>query len=152
MRCIYCGHLESKVVDSRAAEDGTAIRRRRECLSCGRRFTTYEKIENVPIIVIKRNGSRQSFDRDKLQKGILSSCANRPVPLKVIDDMLDDIEAEIHNSLAREVSSDKIGEMVMERLRVIDEVSYVRFASVYKKFQDIETFKKELAEMSKKKA
>ena len=152
MRCIYCGHLESKVVDSRAAEDGTAIRRRRECLSCGRRFTTYEKIENGPIIVIKRNGSRQSFDRDKLQKGILSSCANRPVPLKVIDDMLDDIEAEIHNSLAREVSSDKIGEMVMERLRVIDEVSYVRFASVYKKFQDIETFKKELAEMSKNKA
>lgn len=152
MRCIYCGHLESKVVDSRAAEDGTAIRRRRECLSCGRRFTTYEKIENVPIIVIKRNGSRQSFDRDKLQKGILSSCANRPVSLKVIDDMLDDIEAEIHNSLAREVSSDKIGEMVMERLRVIDEVSYVRFASVYKKFQDIETFKKELAEMSKNKA
>ena len=152
MRCIYCGHLESKVVDSRAAEDGTAIRRRRECLSCGRRFTTYEKIENVHRIVIKRNGSRQSFDRDKLQKGILSSCANRPVPLKVIDDMLDDIEAEIHNSLAREVSSDKIGEMVMERLRVIDEVSYVRFASVYKKFQDIETFKKELAEMSKNKA
>jgi len=156
MRCIYCGHLESKVVDSRAAEDGTAIRRsirrRRLCDACGRRFTTYEKIENVPIIVIKRNGSRQSFDRDKLQKGILSSCANRPVPLKVIDDMLDDIEAEIHNSLAREVSSDKIGEMVMERLRVIDEVSYVRFASVYKKFQDIETFKKELAEMSKNKA
>lgn len=152
MRCIYCGHLESKVVDSRAAEDGTAIRRRRECLNCGRRFTTYEKIENVPIIVIKRNGSRQSFDRDKLQKGILSSCANRPVPLKVIDEMLDDIESEIHNSLAREVSSDKIGEMVMERLRNIDEVSYVRFASVYKKFQDIETFKKELAEMSKNKA
>ena len=144
MRCIYCGHLESKVVDSRAAEDGTAIRRRRECLSCGRRFTPYEKIENVPIIVIKRNGSRQSFDRDKLQKGILSSCANRPVPLKVIDDMLDDIEAEIHNSLAREVSSDKIGEMVMERLRVIDEVSYVRFASVYRQFKDINTFVTEL--------
>lgn len=151
MRCIYCGHLESKVVDSRAAEDGTAIRRRRECLNCGRRFTTYEKIENIPIIVIKRNGSRQTFDRDKLQKGILSSCANRPVPLKAIDNMLDDIETEIHNSLAREVSSDKIGEMVMERLRKIDEVSYVRFASVYKKFQDIETFKKELAELSKDK-
>lgn len=150
MKCIYCGHLESKVVDSRAAEDGTAIRRRRECLACGRRFTTYEKIENVPIIVIKRNGSRQTFDRDKLQKGILNSCANRPVPLKAIDDILDDIEAEIHNSLAREVSSGKIGEMVMERLRKTDEVSYVRFASVYKKFQDIETFKKELAEMTEK--
>lgn len=150
MKCMYCGHLESKVVDSRAAEDGTAIRRRRECLACGRRFTTYEKVENVPIIVIKRNGSRQTFDRDKLQKGILSSCANRPVPLKAIDDILDDIEAEIHNSLAREVSSGKIGEMVMERLRKTDEVSYVRFASVYKKFQDIETFKKELAEMTEK--
>lgn len=148
MRCLYCGHLESKVVDSRSAEDGTAIRRRRECLQCGKRFTTYEKIESVPIIVIKRDGSRQSFDREKLQRGILSSCASRPVPLRSIDNMLDEIEAEIHNSLAREVSSEKIGEMVMERLREIDEVAYVRFASVYKKFKDIETFQKELAKMT----
>ncbi len=152
MRCLYCGHLESKVVDSRSAEDGTAIRRRRECLSCGKRFTTYEKIESVPIIVIKRDGSRQTFDREKLQRGILNSCASRPVPLHVIDSLLDEIEAEIHNSLAREVSSEQIGEMVMDRLRNLDEVAYVRFASVYKKFQDIETFRKELARMSKEKA
>ena len=151
MRCYFCGHLESKVVDSRSAEDGTAIRRRRECLNCGRRFTTYEKIESIPIIVIKKDGSRQSFDRDKLQKGILNSCANRPVSLQIIDGMLDEIEAEIHNSLAREVSSAQIGQMVMERLRKIDEVAYVRFASVYKKFQDIETFKQELAKMSENK-
>ena len=150
MRCFYCGNLESKVVDSRSAEDGTAIRRRRECLNCGKRFTTYEKIESVPIIVIKRDGSRQSFDRDKLQRGILSSCASRPVPLQVIDNLFDEIEAEIHNSLAREVSSEKIGEMVMERLRDIDEVSYVRFASVYKKFKDIETFRKELQKLENK--
>lgn len=150
MRCFYCGTLESKVVDSRSAEDGTAIRRRRECLNCGKRFTTYEKIESVPIIVIKRDGSRQSFDREKLQRGILSSCASRPVPLQVIDNLLDEIEAEIHNSLAREVSSEKIGEMVMDRLREIDEVSYVRFASVYKKFKDIETFRKELQKLENK--
>ena len=150
MRCFYCGTLESKVVDSRSAEDGTAIRRRRECLNCGKRFTTYEKIESVPIIVIKRDGSRQSFDREKLQRGILSSCASRPVPLQVIDNLLDEIESEIHNSLAREVSSEKIGEMVMDRLREIDEVSYVRFASVYKKFKDIETFRKELQKLENK--
>ena len=148
MRCDYCGHLESKVVDSRSTEDGTAIRRRRECLKCGKRFTTYEKIESVPIIVIKKDGSRQSFDREKLQRGILNACASRPVPLHAIDSMLDEIEGEIHNSLAREVSSEKIGEMVMDRLREIDEVSYVRFASVYKKFKDIETFKQELAKLT----
>ena len=148
MRCYYCGHLESKVVDSRSTEDGTAIRRRRECLKCGKRFTTYEKIESVPIIVIKKDGSRQSFDREKLQRGILNACASRPVPLHAIDSMLDEIEGEIHNSLAREVSSEKIGEMVMDRLREIDEVSYVRFASVHKKFKDIETFKQELAKLT----
>lgn len=148
MRCYYCGHLESKVVDSRAAEDGTAIRRRRECLQCGKRFTTYEKIESVPIIVIKKDGSRQSYDREKLQRGILNSCASRPVPLEVIDGILDGIEAEIHNSLAREVSSVQIGQMVMERLRKVDEVAYVRFASVYKQFQDIESFREELARMT----
>ncbi len=151
MRCLYCGETESKVIDSRATEDGTAIRRRRECLSCGKRFTTYEKIESVPIIVIKKDGSRQSFDREKLQRGILSACASRPVPLEQIDNIVDGIESEIHNSLAREVSSQKIGEMVMNRLRAIDEVAYVRFASVYKQFKDIESFRAELAELSKKK-
>lgn len=151
MRCFYCGHLESKVVDSRAAEDGTAIRRRRECLQCGKRFTTYEKIESVPIIVIKKDGSRQSYDREKLQRGILSSCANRPIPIETIDGVLDGIEAEIHNSLAREVSSVQIGQMVMDRLRKIDEVAYVRFASVYKQFKDIESFQEELERMKQKK-
>ena len=150
MRCFYCGHLESKVVDSRAAEDGTAIRRRRECLQCGKRFTTYEKIESVPIIVIKKDGSRQSYDREKLQRGILSSCANRPVAIETIDGILDGIEAEIHNSLAREVSSVQIGQMVMDRLRKIDEVAYVRFASVYKQFKDIESFQEELKRMQNK--
>ncbi len=151
MRCLYCGHIDSKVVDSRSAEDGTAIRRRRECLKCGKRFTTYEKIESVPIVVIKKDKSRQSFDREKLQRGIMNSCANRPVSIETIDNMLDEIEAEIYNSLAREVSSQKIGEMVMDKLRKIDDVSYVRFASVYKHFTDIETFQAELAKLSKEK-
>lgn len=151
MRCLYCGHLESKVVDSRSAEDGTAIRRRRECLGCKKRFTTYEKIESVPIIVIKRDGSRQPYDRDKLQRGILNACAGRPVPLKDIDAMLDNIESEIHNSLEREVSSERIGSLVMDRLLNIDEIAYVRFASVYKKFKDIETFKRELAKLTEDK-
>lgn len=151
MRCLYCGHLESKVVDSRSAEDGTAIRRRRECLQCKKRFTTYEKIESVPIIVIKKDGSRQSYDREKLQRGILSAFAGRPVALKDIDAILDGIEGEIHNSLEREVASDKIGQMVMDRLLNIDEIAYVRFASVYKKFKDIETFKRELEKLSRNK-
>lgn len=144
MRCLYCGNVNSKVVDSRSTEDGAAIRRRRECLGCGKRFTTYEKIESVPIIVIKKDKSRQPFDRDKLQRGIMNACASRPVSMDMVDKILDDIEGAIHNSLEREVSSDKIGEMVMERLRDIDEVSYVRFASVYKQFKDIDTFRKEL--------
>lgn len=150
MRCLYCGNVESKVVDSRSAEDGMAIRRRRECLNCGKRFTTYEKIESVPIIVIKKDGSRQTYDREKLQRGIMNACASRPVSMDTVDSILDEIEATIRNSLEREVSSVKIGEMVMDRLRGIDEVSYVRFASVYKQFKDIDTFKKELEEMSKK--
>lgn len=152
MRCFYCGNLESKVVDSRSTDDGTAIRRRRECLNCGKRFTTYEKIESVPIVVIKKDGSRQQFDREKLQRGIMNSCASRPVSIDTVDKILDDIEAAIHNSLEREVSSEKIGEMVMDKLREIDEVSYVRFASVYKKFKDIETFRKELEKLTKNQA
>lgn len=148
MRCLYCGNLESKVVDSRSTDDGTAIRRRRECLNCGRRFTTYEKIESVPIIVIKKDGSRQQYDREKLQRGIMNACASRPVSINTVDKMLDEIESAIHNSLEREVSSVKIGEMVMDRLRDIDEVSYVRFASVYKQFKDIDTFKAELEKLA----
>ncbi len=149
MRCYFCGNLESKVVDSRSTEDGTAIRRRRECLKCGKRFTTYEKIESVPIVVIKKDSSRQPYDREKLQRGIMNACASRPVSVDMVDKILDDIEAAIHNSLVREISSVKIGEMVMEKLIEIDEVSYVRFASVYKKFKDIETFQKELEKLSK---
>lgn len=149
MRCYYCGNLESKVVDSRSAEDGTAIRRRRECLKCGKRFTTYEKIESIPIVVIKRDKSRQQYDREKLQRGIMNACASRPVSVDTVDKILDDIEAALHNSLEREVSTKKIGEMVMERLHDVDEVSYVRFASVYKKFKDIDSFRKELEELSK---
>ncbi len=151
MRCLYCGYTESKVVDSRSTEDGVAIRRRRECLKCGKRFTTYEKIESVPIVVIKKDGSRQLYDREKLQRGIMNACASRPVSIDTVDTILDDIEASIRNSLEREVSSVKIGEMVMDKLRDIDEVSYVRFASVYKQFKDIETFRKELEEMRKNK-
>lgn len=147
MRCLYCGNLESKVVDSRSTDDGTAIRRRRECLNCGRRFTTYEKIESVPIIVVKKDGSRQPYDREKLQRGIMNACASRPVSIEMVDHMLDEIETTVHNSLEREVSSVKIGEMVMVRLRKIDEVSYVRFASVYKQFKDIDTFKAELEKL-----
>ena len=137
---MYCGSRDSKVVDSRSTDDGTAIRRRRECLNCGKRFTTYEKVESVPIIVVKKDKSRQSFDRDKLERGILSACASRPVPMQTVDAMVSEIESRLHNSLQREVSSEKIGEMVMEMLRDIDEVAYVRFASVYKQFKDIETF------------
>ena len=147
MRCLYCGNLQSKVVDSRSTDDGTAIRRRRECLNCGRRFTTYEKIESVPIIVVKKDGSRQPYDREKLQRGIMNACASRPVSIDMVDHMLDEIETTVHNSLEREVSSVKIGEMVMDRLRKIDEVSYVRFASVYKQFKDIDTFKAELEKL-----
>ena len=150
MRCLYCGNLESKVVDSRSTDDGTAIRRRRECLNCGRRFTTYEKIESVPIIVVKKDGSRQPYDREKLQRGIMNACASRPVSIDMVDHMLDEIETTVHNSLEREVSSVKIGEMVMDRLRKIDEVSYVRFASVYKQFKDIDTFKAELEKLVSK--
>ncbi len=151
MRCFYCGNLESKVVDSRSTEDGTAIRRRRECLNCGKRFTTYEKIESVPIVVIKKDGSRQTYDREKLQRGIMNSCASRPVSMDTVDGILDKIESTVHNSLEREVSSQKIGQMVMDELRQVDEVAYVRFASVYKQFKDIDTFKAELEKMMGKK-
>ncbi len=150
MRCMYCGSRDSKVVDSRSTDDGTAIRRRRECLNCGKRFTTYEKVESVPIIVVKKDKSRQSFDRDKLERGILSACASRPVPMQTVDAMVSEIESRLHNSLQREVSSEKIGEMVMEMLRDIDEVAYVRFASVYKQFKDIETFQEELKKLTEK--
>ena len=146
---MYCGHTDSKVIDSRPSDDGTAIRRRRECANCGKRFTTYETVETTPILVIKSNGNRQAFDANKLKNGIIKSCEKRPVPMWKIDKLVEDIQKSIYNSLEQEVSSKHIGEMVMEGLKEIDEVSYVRFASVYRSFKDISTFMKELEKLQK---
>ena len=144
MKCPYCLYYESKVVDSRPTEEGQAIRRRRECIKCGKRFTTYEKIEEIPIMVVKKDGNRQSYDRNKLLNGIIKSCEKRPVSLNVIEKMVDEIEKSLYNSLEREVTSVEIGEMIMSRLKDIDEVSYVRFASVYRQFKDLNSFMDEL--------
>ncbi|MBR5113924.1 MAG: transcriptional regulator NrdR [Oscillospiraceae bacterium] len=144
MRCPFCSYSESKVIDSRPAEEGSTIRRRRECLSCGKRFTTYEIMERLPLLVVKKDGRRQSFDRVKLLNGMVRACEKRPVPMAELEAIVDDIEQELQNSLEREVSSVKIGEMVMDRLKNLDEVAYVRFASVYRQFKDINTFMDEL--------
>ncbi len=144
MKCPFCAYEESKVIDSRPTDEGERIRRRRECLKCGKRFTTYEIIESLPIIVIKKDKSREVFDRQKLMTGMLRACEKRPVSIETLDRAIDDIEALIQNSLDREVKSDKIGELVMEKLKEIDEVAYVRFASVYRQFKDINTFMSEL--------
>lgn len=144
MKCPFCGYEESKVIDSRPTDEGERIRRRRECLNCTKRFTTYEMIESLPIIVIKKDGSREAFDRQKLLTGMLRACEKRPVSIEVLDHLISDIETVIQNTLDREVSSDKIGELVMSKLREIDEVAYVRFASVYREFKDINTFMDEL--------
>ena len=147
MKCPFCGIEESKVIDSRPTDEGERIRRRRECTSCGKRFTTYEIIENVPVIVVKKDKSRETFDRNKLYNGILRACEKRPVSIETIDKMVDDIEAALQNSLDREVTSVHIGEMVMDKLKGVDEVAYVRFASVYRQFKDINTFMDELAKL-----
>ena len=144
MKCPYCGFRESKVVDSRPAEEGSSIRRRRECLSCERRFTTYETVESLPIVVIKKDGSRQSFDRSKVLRGMIRACEKRPVSLAALEKIADEIELELQNSMEREISTDCIGEKVMDRLRCVDQVAYVRFASVYRQFKDIDTFMAEL--------
>ena len=144
MKCPYCSYEESKVIDSRPTDEGERIRRRRECLQCQKRFTTYEIIESLPIIVIKKDKSRETFNRDKLMNGLLRACEKRPVSIDTLDNMIDEIEVIIQNSLDREVSTEKIGELVMEKLKVIDEVAYVRFASVYRQFKDINTFMSEL--------
>ena len=144
MKCPYCGFQESKVVDSRPTDEGERIRRRRECLGCGKRFTTYEVIETVPIIVIKKDKSREAFDRNKLLNGLLRACANRPVSVDTLEDLVDQIETKLQNSLDREVTSTLIGEYAMELLKGVDEVAYVRFASVYRQFKDINTFMEEL--------
>ena len=150
MKCMYCGYLYSKVIDSRSAEDGTIIRRRRECINCGKRFTTYETVESTPIFVIKTNGARQAFDPNKIRNGIIKACEKRPVAAATIDKLVDDIQKRIYNSLAQEITSKELGEMVCEALKDIDEVAYVRFASVYRSFTDTTSFIKELEKMVKK--
>lgn len=147
MKCPYCGYLESRVVDSRPADEGERIRRRRECIGCLKRFTTYEMVETLPIMVIKKDRSREMFDRSKLLNGLMRACEKRPVSVDVIEKAIDEIEAELQNSLDREVTSVKIGEYVMDKLKDIDEVAYVRFASVYRQFKDINTFMSELKKL-----
>ena len=152
MKCPYCGELESKVIDSRPTEDGEKIRRRRECLRCGKRFTTYEIVETVPLMVIKKDRSRQVFDRQKLLGGMLRACEKRPVSYEMLERAVDNIEQSLLNSYEREVTSIHIGELAMEELKKIDEVAYVRFASVYRQFSDLNTFMNELKEMPSKRS
>ena len=140
MKCIYCGYEDSKVIDSRENEDFSSIKRRRECLKCGKRFTTFEVYESIPVMVIKSNGARQPFDREKIRRGIIKSCEKRPVTMSQIDEMVSRIEKDIYNSLAEEVDSHTIGEKVMAEIKKVDEVAYVRFASVYRQFTDIDNF------------
>ena len=147
MRCPFCGYEESKVIDSRPTDEGEKIRRRRECLQCQKRFTTYEIIETLPIVVVKKDKSRQVFDRTKLIGGMLRACEKRPVSLEMIEEAVDDIEAALQNSIDREVTSIKIGELAMDKLKNIDEVAYVRFASVYRQFRDVNSFMDELARL-----
>lgn len=151
MKCPFCGYLDSKVVDSRPTEDGSSIRRRRECLECHKRFTTFEVMESLPVVVIKKDGSRQSFDRNKLLNGMIRACEKRPVSLETMEKMVDEIEQILQNELNREVPSAQIGEMVMDRLKDVDEVAYVRFASVYRQFKDISTFMSELNKLLQEK-
>ncbi len=150
MKCPFCEFDESKVIDSRPTDEGEAIRRRRECLSCGKRFTTYEKIETIPLMVVKKDGSRQMFDREKLLNGIIRACEKRPVATSDMERIVNEIESATQNLLEREISSQRIGEMVMERLPEIDEVAYVRFASVYRQFKDINTFVEEVNKLLKR--
>lgn len=150
MRCIYCGSVDSKVVDSRQNEDGTSIRRRRECVVCGRRFTTYETVENTPLMVVKKDGSRQAFDVQKIKSGILKACEKRPISMVEIDRLVGDIQRTVLNSLDQEISSSYIGDLVMEGLKEIDEVAYVRYASVHRQFKDINTLLDEIEHLVNK--
>ena len=147
MKCPFCGFEESKVIDSRPTDEGQRIRRRRECLNCAKRFTTHEVIESVPVVVVKKDGSRETFDSEKLLRGMLRACEKRPVELKVLEKAVSDIEVTLQNSLDREITSDYIGEVAMDKLKDTDEVAYVRFASVYRQFKDINTFMDELAKL-----
>ena len=151
MRCMYCDCTESKVIDSRSADDDRTIRRRRECMGCGRRFTTYETIEVSPVLVIKSDGNRQAFDVGKIKRGIIKACEKRPVPAEKIDRLAEDIAKRVYNSMEQEVTSKEIGELVMAGLKELDEVAYVRYASVYRSFKDISSFMSELQKMMEKK-
>ena len=149
MKCLYCECTESKVIDSRSSDDRKSIRRRRECTLCGRRFTTYETIEVIPVLVVKNNGMRQAYNAEKVRNGIIKSCEKRPVPMAVIDEVVADISKQIYNSMESEITTKAIGEMVMERLKKVDEVAYVRYASVYRSFKDLSSFMTELKQMMK---
>ncbi len=149
MKCIYCGCMNSKVVDSRVNEDGTSIRRRRECEGCGKRYTTYETIEHTPVLVIKNNGTRQTFDPAKIKSGIIKACEKRPVSMYEIEKLVSEVEKSVHNSLEQEITSKQIGEMVMAGLKKVDEVAYVRFASVHRQFKDINTLLSEIESLVK---
>jgi len=151
MRCPFCGHADTKVQDTRPAEEGAVIRRRRECLACGRRFTTYERVEELPLVVVKKNGQREVFNRDKLLRGIIKACEKRPVEMSRLEQLVQEIERELYNRMESEVSSQVIGELVMERLRSLDEVAYVRFASVYREFKDVQSFLRELQDLLQQK-
>ena len=144
MKCPYCGDVNSKVIDSRSTDEGVAIRRRRECLRCARRFTTYEKVENMPIMVIKKDKSREPFDRNKITRGLMRACEKRPVSLGEIEDIVYEVESKIFNSLEREVTTTQIGEMLLDKLKAVAEVAFVRFASVYREFQDVKSFREEI--------
>ncbi len=144
MKCPACGHIDSKVIDSRASDEGKSIKRRRECRACQRRFNTYEVVENIPLMVIKKNDSREPFDRNKIMNGIIRACQKRPVSIEQIEKIVNDIENELQNSLNNEVPTSKIGSLIMDKLKDIDAVSYVRFASVYREFKDVETFMREI--------
>ena len=150
MRCPFCGVEDSKVIDSRPTDEGSRIRRRRECLACAKRFTTYEIVESVPLVVVKKDGCREMFDRSKLMSGMVRACQKRPIPVERLESAVNDIEARIRNSLDREVSTDQIGEYVMDALKDIDEVAYVRFASVYRQFKDISSFQAEISKLMDK--
>ena len=151
MKCPYCAYLESKVVDSRPADEGASIRRRRECLSCHKRFTTYETMESLPLMVVKKDGSRQSFDRNKVMNGLIRACEKRPVSFSTMEEIVNEIEQTLQNEMSREIPSDRIGALVMDKLKGVDEVAYVRFASVYRQFKDISTFMAELSKLLEEK-
>ena len=147
MKCPYCDYFETKVIDSRPTDEGQTIRRRRECSKCNKRFTTYEKIEEIPLVLVKKNGNRQAYNRNKLLSGIIRACEKRPVSMLVIEQLVDEIEKDMYNSMEKEITTEFIGEKVMSKLKSIDEVAYVRFASVYRQFKDINTFMDELKKL-----